>query len=261
MPTVGERIQELHHEIGRGRPYTNPLLDAVRVLADAVPEYPRACQLVDGVRKMYDMKNRRTLREAPAGDKQRQLIERHLEAFDQILKILQRKVEEQTRKPPPAPLPARPSPSLADDQPAGEPSPGRAKPVEVQNVLSALQAVNEAVISLRFVVLENLIGESAAHRGKVTEMITIFQNQMPAETRDMAVAIVKRLEQNFKLWQREAAALKARIEAHKEQFLQRDKDKFRQQLVVVPNQYGIADRQLRRLINALDILIKQTPSA
>ncbi|NIL96685.1 MAG: hypothetical protein GTO53_04550 [Planctomycetales bacterium] len=260
MPTVRERIQELHHQIGRGRPYTNPLLDAVRVLADTVPEYPRACQLVDGVRKMYDMKNRRTLREAPAGDKQRQLIEQHLEAFDQILKILHRKVEEQTRQPPPAPPPAGRFSPPAGDQPASEVAAGRAKSVEVQNVLSALQAVNEAVISLRFVLLDNLVVESATYRGKVTEMITIFQNQMLAETREMAVAMVKRLEHNFKLWQREAAALKARIEAHKDQFFQRDKDKFRQQLVVVPNQYGIAERQLRRLINALDLLIKQADS-
>ena len=244
--------------MGRGRPYANGLLDAKRSAADAKPDFANAHKLVDDVRKIYDMKNRRTLREAPADDKERRSIEEHLKSFGQILKILKRKAEEQARKAnleaPAAQVPVAPTPSKEVD----EPNRGRAVSVEVENVLSAIHAVNEAVISLRFTVLDKLVGESGAHRGKVTEMLAEFQRGRRRESRKRAVAVLKGLEQNLKVWQREAAALKTRMDSGREDFLPRDKDKLRQELIMVPNRFGIADRHFRRLINLLDVLIKKS---
>jgi hypothetical protein len=260
MPSVEERIEKLHHAIGRGRPYTNALLDAKRLLSDATPNYEQAYQQVEGVRKMYDMKNRRTLREAPAENKKRRSIEEHLNAFQQILKILQRKGEEQARKAKPASTPTEAP--LAKTAPAAASAlkTQRATSVEAENVLSALQAVNEAVISLRFVILQKAVGASTAHRSKVAAIINAFQNDRPDDAREMAAKTLQGLDQNFKLWQKEAAALKARMESGKEDFPLPEKNKFRQELIVVPNQFGIADRQIRRLMNLLGLHLKKTES-
>jgi hypothetical protein len=257
MPAVEERIEELHQAIGRGRPYANALLDAKRLLSDATPDYEHAYQQVEGVRKMYDMKNRRTLREAPAENTKRRSIEEQLTAFEQILKILQRKAEEQARKPKPTSTPTEAPIAKTAPAAASAPKTQRATSVEVENILSALQAVNEAVISLRLVILQKPVGESGAHRSKVAAIINAFQNDRPDDAREMAAKILRGLDQNFKLWQREAAALKARMESGKEDFPLPEKNKFRQELVIVPNQFGIADRQIRRLINGLDILLKK----
>ena len=256
MGVVDDRIRKLHENIGRGRPYANGLLEALRLATDPVPDYQKASELVDGVRSMYDMKNRKTLRESPPDDKERQRIEGHLQLFDKILKTLKRKAEEQAREPKPEPATRPTPPEHPADDPQVEQTTERVISVEEENVLSAIAAVNEAVIGLRFVVLDKLVGESAAHRGRVNGLLRSFQNEDFGETRDRVEALMKSLEQNLRVWKREVDTVKAAMDAGKGKYHLRDKEKLKVEMVMVPNSYGIADKQIRRLLNALDIFIR-----